>query len=82
MYVRPRAQGRGVGRAVLARLLQDARAERYRTARLETLRFMTTAQALYRASGFVEVARFDGSETTNTGLEPLTVFMELDLTAP
>jgi GNAT superfamily N-acetyltransferase len=82
MYVRPRAQGRGVGRAVLARLLQDARAERYRTARLETLRFMTTAQALYRASGFVEVARFDGSETTNTGLEPLTIFMELDLTAP
>lgn len=81
MYVRPAAQGVGVGRAVLARLLQDARAEGYATTRLETLRFMTTAQAMYRAFGFVDVARFDGSETASTALEPLTTFMELDLHA-
>jgi GNAT superfamily N-acetyltransferase len=37
MYVRPPAQGHGVGRAILARLVQDARAERYATVRLETL---------------------------------------------
>lgn len=81
MYVRPAAQGRGVGRGLLARLLQDARAEGYTKARLETLPFMTTAQAMYRAFGFVEVATFDGSETAGTGLEPLTIFMELDLAA-
>jgi GNAT superfamily N-acetyltransferase len=81
MYVRPPAQGHGVGRAILARLVQDARAERYATVRLESLRFMTAARAMYRASGFVEVASFDGSETANTALEPLTIFMELDLTA-
>lgn len=81
MYVRPAAQGLGVGRAMLARLVQDARAEGYATARLETLRFMTTAQALYRGFGFVEVARFDGSETANTVFEPLTIFMQLDLAA-
>jgi ribosomal protein S18 acetylase RimI-like enzyme len=76
MYVRPAAQGRGVGRALLARLLQDGRAEGYTTVRLETLRFMTRAQALYRAFEFVDVARFDGSEVANTVLEPLTIFME------
>jgi GNAT superfamily N-acetyltransferase len=81
MYVSPPAQGHGVGRAILARLVQDARAERYATVRLETLRFMTAARAMYRSSGFVEVARFDGSETANTALEPLTIFMEIDLTA-
>jgi GNAT superfamily N-acetyltransferase len=81
MYVRPAAQGLGVGRAILAQLLQDARAEGYATVRLETLRFMTVAQAMYRSFGFVEVSGFDGSEAANTVLEPLTIFMALDLAA-
>ena len=79
MYVRPAAQGLGVGRALVARLVDDARAEGYRVARLETLRFMTTALAIYRSFGFVEVPMFDGSEAAGTGLDPLTIFMELDL---
>jgi GNAT superfamily N-acetyltransferase len=73
MYVRPEAQGRGVGRAILARLVREASAEGYATIELETLRFMTTAQAMYRAFGFVDVARFDGSETASTPLDPLTI---------
>jgi GNAT superfamily N-acetyltransferase len=79
MYVRPAARGLRVGRAILTRLLQDARAARYTAVRLETLRFMSTAQAMYRALDFVDVARFAGSETADTVLEPLTIFMELDL---
>ena len=79
MYVRPQAQGIGVGRAILARLVLDARAERYTTIRLETLRLMTRAQAMYHAFGFVEVPSFDGSEVANTVLEPCTIFMQLDL---
>jgi GNAT superfamily N-acetyltransferase len=79
MYVRPAAQGRGVGGALIARLLQDATAEGYAIVRLETLRFMTTAQAIYRALGFVDTAPFDGSEPAGTVVEPLTIFMELDL---
>jgi GNAT superfamily N-acetyltransferase len=79
MYVRPAAQGRGVGRAILSRLLDDARAEGYATARLETLRFMTAAEAMYRAVGFVDVSIFDGSEVAGTGLEPHTIFLELRL---
>jgi GNAT superfamily N-acetyltransferase len=81
MYVRPAAQGLGVGRAILARLLQDARHEGYAVVRLETLQFMTVAQAMYRDFDFVEVAGFDGSEAANTMLEPLTIFMALDLAA-
>jgi hypothetical protein len=42
---------------------------------------MTTAQAMYRAFDFVEVARFDGSEVADTVLEPHTIFMALELAA-
>jgi putative acetyltransferase len=79
MYVRPAAQGLGVGRALLTRLLQEAEAEGYATVRLESLRFMTTAQAMYRATGFVDTALFDGSEVAGTALEPYVRFMELRL---
>ena len=81
MFVRPAAQGLGVGRAILHRLLQDASAEGYATVRLETLRFMTTARAMYRAAGFVEAARFAGSEAAGTALDPLTIALQLDLAA-
>lgn len=80
MYVRPVAQGRGVGRAILTRLVRDARAEGYAAVRLETLRFMTAARAMYGAFGFVEVALFEGSEAAKTVFEPLTIAMEFDLT--
>jgi GNAT superfamily N-acetyltransferase len=79
MYVRPSAQGLGAGRAMLTRLVGDARAEGYTTVRLETLHLMTTAHAMYRAAGFVETPPFDGSETADSPLAPLTMFMELDL---
>ena len=79
MYVRPATRGQGVGRALLDRLVHDATAERYTTVRLETLRFMTAAQAMYRDFGFVETPGFDGSEVANTVLDQLTIFMELDL---
>jgi hypothetical protein len=42
---------------------------------------MTTAQTLYRAFDFVEVARFDGSEAATAALDPFTIYMELDLAA-
>jgi GNAT superfamily N-acetyltransferase len=82
MYVRPAARGRGVGRALLSRLVQDAKAEGYAVLRLETVRFMTIARAMYRDFGFVEVARFDGSETADTKLDQLTIAMQLELATP
>ena len=66
MFVRPGVRRRGIGQALLQRLVDDARNERYVTVRLETLRFMSAALAMYRSFGFVEVARFEGSETADT----------------
>ncbi|HEY8545015.1 MAG TPA: GNAT family N-acetyltransferase [Acidimicrobiales bacterium] len=80
MYVRPAARGLGVGRALLTGLVEAARAEGYRTVRLETLQFMTTAHALYRRFGFGDRPPFAGAEVESAGLEALTLFMELDLT--
>jgi ribosomal protein S18 acetylase RimI-like enzyme len=77
--VRPRGEEFGVGRAILTRLVDDARVEGYATVRLETLRFMTTAQALYRSFGLVVMPLFDGSEVANTAMELLPSAMQLDL---
>jgi GNAT superfamily N-acetyltransferase len=77
MFVRPRGRGRGIGRALLERLVDGARREGYATVRLETLRFMSAALAMYRTFGFVEVPGFHGSETEGTPLASLTIAMEL-----
>jgi ribosomal protein S18 acetylase RimI-like enzyme len=79
MYVRPTGQGRGIGRAILTGLVQHAIRKKYETVRLETLRFMTAARAMYRSYGFVETARFDGSEAADTVLDEFTIAMRLEL---
>lgn len=54
LYVRPAVRGRGIGRALMLRLLADARAEGFSRLRLETLSFMKDAQALYADLGFAD----------------------------
>lgn len=81
MYVHPSARGRGVGRAILERLLTDARTIGYRVVRLETLCFMHQAHALYRSMGFEEISIFARSEVSLSGLEPFTLFMQRRLGA-
>lgn len=78
MIVDPAYRGRGIARALIEELM--ARAEGYRTLRLETADFMTEAQALYRAVGFVDVGMFDGGEADKIGLAASMRFMELELT--
>lgn len=60
MRAAPAYRGRGVGRAILDRLLAEARARGYARVSLETGRPepFHAAQALYRANGFVECAAF------------------------
>jgi GNAT superfamily N-acetyltransferase len=79
MYVRPLARGRGVGRAILQRLLADARTLGYRVARLETATFMREAHGLYRSLGFGDRPIFDRTEASLSGLESFMLFMELAL---
>ncbi len=59
MWVARAARGLGVGRRLLSELEQQAREHGVRTVRLETNRTLTEAIALYRSSGYREVAAFN-----------------------
>jgi len=86
MYVQPHARGLGAGRILLQRLLADARAIGYEAVRLESLKFLSAAHALYRSAGFVDITPYaDNSMTEYQPRDTLdryrssAVFMELRL---
>lgn len=60
MSVRSDQRGRGLGRALVAHLLDEARRRGYREAVCETCDDWVDAIALYRRSGFTEIGRRDG----------------------
>jgi putative acetyltransferase len=66
LYVRPAAQGAGLGRRLVEAVIAAARAAGYRELVLDTLASMQTAQALYRRLGFVEVAPYGQNYLPNT----------------
>jgi ribosomal protein S18 acetylase RimI-like enzyme len=68
--VLPEFQGRGIGRALAVAIVDAGRRAGYRAMRLDTMARMTTAVALYRALGFVEIAPY----TFNP--EPDVIFFE------
>ena len=55
MYLRPESRGLGAGRQILERLLADAREMGFERVRLESLKFLAPAHALYRSVGFREI---------------------------
>jgi putative acetyltransferase len=73
LYVRPRHQRAGIGRALALAIIERARELGYQRMRLDTLASMLAAQALYRRLGFVEIAAY------NDNPHPATRFMELSL---
>jgi GNAT superfamily N-acetyltransferase len=86
MYVQPHVRGVGAGRLLLQQLLSDARAIGYEAVRLESLKFLSAAHALYKSAGFVEITPYaDNSMTKYQPGDTLdkyrssAVFMELDL---
>lgn len=79
LYVRPAYRGHGVGRELLQRLIQEARAIGYRRLVLDSGGFQQAAHALYRRAGFVDIAPYEGNELPERYQQNL-VFMELTLT--
>ena len=59
MWIAPEARGHGLGRRLLHALEEKALSLGYRKIRLETEKTLTEAQALYRASGYIEVPPFN-----------------------
>lgn len=73
LFVAPEFRGRGLGRALLMRLMDDARALGYRTMFGDSLPSMLGAQALYRSCGFREVGPYSATPT------PGAIYLELAL---
>ncbi|MFY9342700.1 MAG: GNAT family N-acetyltransferase [Planctomycetota bacterium] len=61
MYFQPAARGLGLGRAMLALLLDEMRAAGYCRCYLETTGQMQAAQRLYRAAGFEPLCSAQGA---------------------
>ena len=73
MWVAPEARGLGLGRRILRELEQLARGGGAHVVRLETNRALSEAIALYRGSGFREVAAFNDEPYAHHWFEkPLT----------
>lgn len=58
LYVRPAARGLGVGKALVVRVIEEARAIGYACVLLDTLPTMTDAQRLYERFGFVDTGAY------------------------
>lgn len=78
MYVAPSSRGLGAGRAILDTLLLEAKKTGYQKVRLDSVRFMEAAHALYRRVGFREIEAYPEMEIP-ASFKDCMLFMELDL---
>jgi GNAT superfamily N-acetyltransferase len=78
MFVREDQRGRGVGKAVLDRLIAEARLIGYPKIRLDSPKFATKSHGLYRSRGFQPIQHYQGSEVGEEHAH-LLVYLELDL---
>ena len=86
MYVLPVFRGKSIGRAIVNRLVDDARMIGYRQLKLESLEFLKAAHSLYRSVGFREIDPYDDNSMeayqATAQLDQyysITVFMEMNL---
>lgn len=66
MFVRPMHRGRGVGKLLVTRLFEEARALGYRRMNLDTEDTMVEAVGLYRAMGFQPIDRYNDDPHPHT----------------
>jgi ribosomal protein S18 acetylase RimI-like enzyme len=74
MWIRPSCQGRGLGRRLMDRCLEEARRLGCRRLRLDTQRRMTAAIHLYRSYGFTDIPDYNGNSRAE-------IWMQADLEA-
>lgn len=75
LYVRDDFRGLGIGKRLILRVLDEAKAIGYKSVRLDTLPMMGAAIAMYRALGFKEIAPYRANPV------PGALYFELDLNA-
>jgi len=75
MYIRPIHRGRGYGKQMLDKLLEAGREFGCSTFLLDTAKFMTAAQHIYRSVGFKEREEYPESEIPEA-FRPYWLFME------
>ena len=78
MYVQPDFRGRGLGKALLNKLIDSAREFKLDKLYLETGPFMEAAQHIYKKAGFKEREEYSETEVP-PGLRQLWLFMEKEL---
>lgn len=62
MYVAPTYRKNGAGRAILDRLVEEAKKIGYQKLRLDSPKFMEAAHALYRSYGFKDIPAYEEVE--------------------
>jgi len=58
LWVKPRFRGKKIGRMLVERLLEEARAAGYARMRLDTIETMTEAMVLYKSLGFEKIEAY------------------------
>lgn len=81
MFVRPAFRGKGIGRALLESVIDEARRMGYSRIRLDSARYMREAQTLYHSVGFKDIEPFAESEIPEE-FHAHWVFMEITLLDP
>jgi putative acetyltransferase len=66
LYLRPAYRSVGLGKHLVEAIVQAAHKTGHRELRLDTLPSMTSAQALYRRLGFVEIAPYNDQHLPGT----------------
>lgn len=74
MFVLPEHQGKGIGKALFTAFMTEADRLGYGHVRLDTVRALSVALALYKAAGFVEIPAYRYNP------DPTAVYMELRVT--
>lgn len=73
LYVRPAFEGRGLGGALVDRIIADARQIGYAYMLLDTFPFLERAIGMYQKRGFYEIQRYNDSPMA------AAIYMRLDL---